>query len=45
MSVFLPDEIAGQPIACAGVGASKDDSNQARVAGEKRSSAEELTAP
>src|SRR5688572_17153615 len=31
---FLPDAIAGQPLACAGVGASKDASNQPRTGGE-----------
>jgi len=32
MSVFSPDAIEGQPSAWAGVGASKDASNQVRVA-------------
>src|SRR5436309_12834039 len=34
MSVCRPVEIEAQPPTCAGVGASKADSNQARTAGE-----------
>jgi len=33
--VCLPDAIAGQPFACAGVGAVNSRSNQARVSGLK----------
>ncbi len=38
ISVCLPLAIAGQPCSCAGVGASKAPSNQARVCGLKTSS-------
>src|SRR6266545_1181189 len=38
MSTCSPLAIAGQPSSCAGVGASKARSNQARVAGEKTAS-------
>ena len=38
MSVCPPAVMAGQPCACAAVGAANDDSNQERVAGEKAAS-------
>src|SRR6188474_2812889 len=38
MSVWRPVEIDAQPPTCAGVGASKADSNQARTAGENGAS-------
>ena len=37
ISVFDPDEIDSQPWTWASVGAENEDSNQARVAGMKRS--------
>ena len=39
MSVWFPRVMAAQPAACAGVGAAKLLSNQARTAGEKAASA------
>ena len=38
ISTWRPEAIAGQPLTCGGVGASKVRSNQARVAGEKTAS-------
>ena len=38
ISVFAPEAIAGQPSACAGVGASNEASNQRRVRSLKASS-------
>jgi len=39
MSTLEPLAIAGQPSSCAGVGAAKERSNQARVFSEKEASA------
>ena len=43
ISVFSPDEIAGQPCACGGVGSTNDVSNQVRTGTEKGASASFVT--